>query len=226
MRRALIYLITGSLLAQFGSPAFAQRRGGTGPRGGQVQHSGGARRGATTFQSPRGGTAAHAYGPRGSVSGARGAYGGTAARAYGRHGSVSAARGPYGGTAARAYGSHGSVAGVRGPYGGGAAHVRQSYTWGGRHYSRPAWNTHQMYAFGRGFAGYPGWRSYHSYGLAPGLVAFGSLAFLSAGLLIGSYPYYGNTVYVYVVNEGGQNVEYRVDSAGNILSAQVLGPAY
>jgi len=83
-----------------------------------------------------------------------------------------------------------------------------------------------MYAFGRGFAGYPGWRSYHSYGLTPGLAAFGSLAFLSAGLLIGSYPYYSNTVYVYVVNEGGQNVEYRVDSAGNILSARVLGPAY
>jgi len=58
MRRALIYLITGSLLAQIGSPAFAQRRGGTGPRGGQAQHYGGARRGATTYQGPRGGTAA------------------------------------------------------------------------------------------------------------------------------------------------------------------------
>jgi hypothetical protein len=204
MRRALIYLMTGSLFAQIASPALAQRRGATGPRGGQVQRAGGARRGATTYHGPRGGTAARAYGPRGSVGGVRG---------------------PHGGTAGRAYGAHGSVSGVRGPYGGGAAHVRQSYNWGGRHYYRPAWNTHQIYTFGRGFAGYPGWRPYHSYGLAPGLAAFGGLAFLSAGLLIGSYAHYGNTVYVYVVNEGGQNVEYRVDSAGNILSARVLGPA-
>ena len=185
MHRALIYIITGSLFAQTASPAFAQRHGGaTGPRGGHVEHYGGARRGATTYHGPHGGSAARAYGPRGSMSGARG------------------------------------------PYGGGASHVRSSYSSGGRHYYRPSWNTHQMYTFGRGFAGYPGWRAYHSYGLAPGLAAFSSLAFLSAGLLIGSYPHYGNTVYVYVVNEGGQNVEYRVDSAANILSARVLGPAY
>jgi hypothetical protein len=79
-----------------------------------------------------------------------------------------------------------------------------------------------MHAYGRGFAGYPGWRPYGTYGLTPGLAAFGSLAFLSAGLLIGSYAYQDNTVYVYVVNEGGQNIEYRVDSYGNILSRRVV----
>src|SRR5215468_7840824 len=80
MRRALIYIITGSLFAQIASPAFAQRHGGaTGPRGGHVEHYGGARRGATTYHGPHGGSAARAYGPRGSVSGARGPYGGGAA---------------------------------------------------------------------------------------------------------------------------------------------------
>ena len=166
-----------------------------------MQRSGGARRGVTTYQGSRGGSAARAYGPRGSVSGARGAYGGSAARVNGR----------YGGSAAR----------VNGRYGG-TAYARNSYAWGGRNYYRPAWNASHMHAYGRGFAGYPGWRPYGTYGLTPGLAAFGSLAFLSAGLLIGSYPYEGNTVYVYVVNEGGQNIEYRVDSYGNILSRRVV----
>ena len=106
--------------------------------------------------------------------------------------------------------------------GGGAAYARNSYTWGGRHYTRPAWNSNYAYRYGRGFYGYPGWRSYGTYGLTPGLAAFGSLAFLSAGLLIGSYAYQGDTVYVYIVNEGGQNVEYRVDSAGNIISRRIV----
>jgi len=110
---------------------------------------------------------------------------------------------------------------VTGRYGG-TAHVRNSYSWGGRHYYRPAWNANQMHVYGRGFVGYPGWRPYSTYGLAPGLAAFSSLAFLSAGLLIGSYAQQDNTVYVYVVNEGGQNVEYRVDSAGNIISRRVV----
>lgn len=180
MRRALIYLITGSLFVQIASPAFAQRRGATGPRGGQVQHYGGNRRGATTYHGPHGGTAARAYGPRGSVSGARG------------------------------------------PYGGGVAHTRHSYAYGGRNYYRPGWNAGYVHQYGRGFAGYPGWRPYGTYGLSPGLAAFGSLAFLSAGLLIGSYAYHDRTVYVYVVNEGGQNIEYRVDSAGRILSRQIV----
>jgi len=76
--------------------------------------------------------------------------------------------------------------------------------------------------YGRGFSGYPGWRPYSTYGLTPGLAAFSSLAFLSAGMLIGSYAQDDRTVYVYVVNEGGQNVEYRVDSAGNIISRRVV----
>jgi hypothetical protein len=201
MRRALIYLITGALFAQMGSPAFAQRRGATGPRGGHAQHYGGSRRGATTYRGPHGGSAARAHGPRGSVSGARGPHGGSAARVNGR----------YGGSAAR----------VNGRYGG-TAYARNSYAWGGRHYYRPAWNAGYVHSYGRGFVGYPGWRPYGSWGLAPGLAAFSSLAFLSAGLLIGSYAYQGGTVYVYVVNEGGVNVEYRVDSAGNIISRHVV----
>ena len=201
MRRALIYLITGSLFAQIGSPAFAQRRGATGARGGQVQHAGGARRGATTYQGPRGGSAARAYGPRGSVSGARTPSGGSAARVNGRYG--------------------GSATNVNGRYGG-TAYARNSYAWGGRHYYRPGWNANQINLYGRGFHGYPGWRPYGSWGLAPGLAAFSSLAFLSAGLLVGSYASQGNTVYVYVVNEGGQNIEYRVDSYGNILSRRAV----
>jgi len=179
MRRALIYIIAGSLFAQMASPAFAQRRGATGPRGGHVQHSGGPRRGATTVQ-----------GPRGSVSGARGPYGNGAARVNGRYG--------------------------------GSAHVRSSYNWGGRNYYRPGWNANQVNVYRRGFVGYPGWRPYSSYGLAPGLAAFSSLAFLSAGMLIGSYAQHDSTVYVYVVNEGGQNVEYRVNSAGTIVYRRVV----
>jgi hypothetical protein len=212
MRRALIYLITGSLFAQIGSPAFAQRRGATGARGGQVQHAGGARRGATTYQGPRGGSAARAYGPRGSVSGARTPSGGSAARVNGR----------YGGSAAHVNGRYGgSATHVNGRYGG-TAYARNSYAWGGRHYYRPGWNANQINLYGRGFHGYPGWRPYGSWGLAPGLAAFSSLAFLSAGLLVGSYASQGNTVYVYVVNEGGQNIEYRVDSYGNILSRRAV----
>jgi hypothetical protein len=191
MRRALIYLIAGSLFAQMASPAFAQRRAATGPHGGHVQHSGGPRRGATTYHGPHGGTAARAHGPHGSVGGVRGPNGG------------------------------GAVHGTTGLYGG-TAHVRDSYTWGGRHYYRPGWNANQIHVYGRGFAGYPGWRPYSTYGLTPGLAAFSSLAFLSAGMLIGTYAQYDSTVYVYVVNEGGQNVEYRVDSAGNIISRRVV----
>ena len=221
--RSLIYIVAASLLAQTAQPAFAQRRGGTGPRGGGVQHYGGPRRGATTVQGPRGGTAGHAYGPRGSVSGARGAYGGGAAHATGRYGgSAGAVRGPYGGAAARATGPYGgSRAAARGPYGG-TAYARNSYAWHGRNYYRPTWNASRINAYGRGFVGYPGWRAYGTYGLVPGLAAFSGLAFLSAGLLIGSYAQEETTVYVYVVNEGGQNVEYRVDSNGNVISKRVV----
>jgi hypothetical protein len=54
--------------------------------------------------------------------------------------------------------------------------------------------------------------------LAPGLVAASSLAFLSAGLLIGTYAEEQRTVYVYVVEEDGEQMEYQVDEQGNILS--------
>jgi hypothetical protein len=76
--------------------------------------------------------------------------------------------------------------------------------------------------YGRPFYGYPGWRAYGTYGLAPGLAAFTGLAFLSAGLLIGSYAEQSQTVYVYVVSEGGRDVEYRVNSAGNVISTRVV----
>jgi hypothetical protein len=130
--------------------------------------------------------------------------------------------GRYGGSAARVNGRYGgSAASVNGRYGG-TAYARNSYAYGGRHYNRPAWNASYIHSYGRGFVGYPGWRPYGSWGLAPGLAAFSSLAFLSAGLLVGSYAYQGGTVYVYVVNEGGVNVEYRVDSYGNIISKHVV----
>src|SRR6185436_7195700 len=49
--RCLGYIVAASLLlAQTAPPAFAQRRGATGPRGGSVHHSGGPRRGATTVR--------------------------------------------------------------------------------------------------------------------------------------------------------------------------------
>ena len=220
--RCLGYIVAASLVLAQTAPGFAQRRGATGPRGGSVHHSGGPRRGATTVTGPRGGTAGRAYGPRGSVSGARGPYGGGAAHATGRYGrSAGAVRGPYGGTAARATGPYGSRAVARGPYGG-AAYSRSSYVWGGRQYYRPAWNANRINVYGRPFVGYPGWRGYGTYGLAPGLVAFTGLAFLSAGLLIGSYAEQSKTVYVYVVNEGGRDVEYRVDSDGNVISRRVV----
>jgi hypothetical protein len=144
----------------------------------------------------------------------RGPQGGAAAR--GPYGNA-AARGPYGGTAAR--GPYGTAA--RGPYGG-TAYARNSYSYGGRSYYRPGWNAGQVNVYSRGFYGYPGWHAYGTYGLAPGLVAFSGLAFLSAGLLIGSYSQQQQTVYVYVVQENGQNVEYRVDSNGKILSKRVV----
>ncbi len=120
-------------------------------------------------------------------------------------------RGPYGSTAGRVAGTTGRT-----------AFARNSYTWGGRNYYRPAWGANQINVYGRGFSGYPRWHAYGSYGLAPGLAAYTGLAFLSAGLLIGSYADQSRTVYVYVVNEGGQNVEYRVDSAGNVISKRVV----
>ena len=77
--------------------------------------------------------------------------------------------------------------------------------------------------FGRPYYGYPGWRAYGTYGLAPGLVAFGSLAFLSTGLLVGSYLIeQDRTVYVYVVKEDNIYKEYKVDSTGRVLSERIV----
>ena len=50
--------------------------------------------------------------------------------------------------------------------------------------------------------------------LVPPLLPFAGLAFLSTGLLTASYLANNRTVYVYVVNQDGVNVEYRVDDAG------------
>jgi YD repeat-containing protein len=61
------------------------------------------------------------------------------------------------------------------------------------------------------------------YGLVAPLAAYSSLAFLSAGLLLGSYSQGTNEVYVYVVQEDGQDVQYEVDTAGNVISRTVLG---
>jgi hypothetical protein len=63
------------------------------------------------------------------------------------------------------------------------------------------------------------------YGLIGPLAAFSSLAFLSAGLLVGSYPTGSETVYVYIVEEDGQNVQYQVDSAGNVISRTIVPAA-
>jgi hypothetical protein len=170
-----------------------------GPRGGSVTHYQGAYRSGTVTRGPYGRSAAHYQGPYRSGTAVRGPYGGTAA--YGR--------GPYG---------HAAVYGrapYRGPYG------RSAYTWGGVRYYRPGWNVARVNTFNRAFVGYPGFRSYGMYyGLVPPLAAFSSLAFLSAGLLTASYIANNRTVYVYVVDQGGQNIEYRVDQDGNILSQQ------
>jgi hypothetical protein len=93
--------------------------------------------------------------------------------------------------------------------------------YGGR-YAAPGWGARGFYGYGRGFYGYPGWRYFGTVGLAPALAGFASLAFLSAGVLIGSYAYQSQTVYVYVVKEGDQDMEYRVAEDGTVISS---GPA-
>jgi hypothetical protein len=103
---------------------------------------------------------------------------------------------------------------VRGPYGGRAA----GRYYGGRYYGRPAWGTAAIGAYARPYAAYPGWRFHGTYGLAPGLLAASSLAFLSTGLLVGTYAAEEQTVYVYVVEEDGVSMEYRVDEQGQVLS--------
>jgi hypothetical protein len=149
-----------------------------------------------TVRGPRGGAAQTVTGPRGTAT--RGVT-------------------PSGRTYQHARGPTGSATAVQGPQG--RAYASTRYTYGGHNYYRPTWSANQVNVYSRGFVGYPGYRSYGTYyGLTPGLAAFSSLAFLSAGMLVASYAHQDRTVYVYVVNEGGRNVEYRVDSAGNVIS--------
>jgi hypothetical protein len=70
--------------------------------------------------------------------------------------------------------------------------------------------------------GYSGWRYFGTVGLAPALASFAALGFLSTGVLIGSYAYQEQTVYVYVVSDGDENKEYQVDSNGEILSEKTV----
>ena len=88
---------------------------------------------------------------------------------------------------------------------------------------RPTWDTSQVNAYAARFSAFPDWRTYGIFfGLTPDLSAFGNLGFLSSGLLIGSYSQNQRTVYVYVINQSGQNVEYRVDNTGNLISQQAV----
>jgi hypothetical protein len=135
--------------------------------------------------------------------------------AHGPYGGGTAVRGPYGGGAVRGYGPYGAGGAVRGPYGGVA--------YGHARYGRPYLAGPAFYGYQRRFYGYPGWRSYGlSYGLVGPLVGISSLAFLSAGLLVGSFVDQGQTVYVYVVQEDGRDVEYRVLGDGTVLSRREL----
>jgi hypothetical protein len=137
---------------------------------------------------------------------ARGPRGGTVARGP-RGGTI--ARGPRGGTVAR------------GPHGG--RYGRSAY-YRGRYWRAPGWGAARYHRYGRGFVGYPGWRYYGTVGLAAGLAGFATLGFLSSGMLVGTYPQEDQTVYVYVVNDGENDIEYQVDSNGNIISQRVLPP--
>ena len=193
IQRALVFVAVAMTVAR---PAQAYRGGAArGPRGGSVAHVGGPYRGATV---------------------AHGAYGGTAVHAHGPYGGGTAVRGPYGGGAASVHGHGGYYGGGPGRYG-----YRGGYY--GAHAIRPGWGGTRYYGYQRGFLGYPGWHSYGMrYGLIGPLAAFSSLAFLSSGLLVGSYASGPQTVYVYVVQENGEDVEYRVDSNGQVLSRTVV----
>jgi hypothetical protein len=213
MSKRTIAFLMAALLCSASTPALAYRRTYVGPRGGSVTRAAGPYRSGTAVRGPYGGGAVHTQGPYRSGTAVRGPYGGTAVHAQGPYRAGTAVRGPYGGAAV--YG--------RGPYGARGVYSRPAYTWRGVRYARPVWNVGRVDVYRRGFYGYPGYRSYGMYyGLVPGLAAVSGLAFLSAGLLAASYIDSGRTVYVYVVNQGGQNVEYRVDEAGRILSQRVI----
>ena len=128
--------------------------------------------------------------------------------------------GPHGGTAEHGEGPGGSATAVQGPHGE-TAYAREGYDAHGVHYARPAYSSTQVDVYRAPYVGYPGFHSYYTYGLVAPLAGFTSLAFLSAGLLSGSYTAQQNkTVYVYMVNEGGTNMQYEVSSTGEILSSK------
>jgi hypothetical protein len=118
-------------------------------------------------------------------------------------------------------GPHGTTTFATGPRGQ-VLVARNSFTGGGRTFVRPAFDAHRMAAVQHSFVGVAGFTPFFSFGLVAPLWSYPSLSFLSTGILIGSYPYEDETVYVYVVNEDGQDVQYLVDSNGNVLSAQYL----
>jgi hypothetical protein len=219
MKRISTVILVATFLGPMSTPAFAQRVGrAVGPRGGTATHYQGAVRSGTRVQGPYGGSATHVSGPYRSGTAVRGPYGGGAAHVSGPYRSGTAVQGRYGGTVV-----HG-----RGPYGSRTAYARPSYAWRGVNYVRPGWNAARVGVYGRAFVGYPGFRTYGLYyGLVPPLAAYTGLAFLSAGILTASYLENQRTVYVYVVNEGGQDWEYRVDEEGNILSKRPIeGSSY
>lgn len=190
-----VVLTTISFIGAVAQPAWAIRGGGMrGGGGGGYAHVGGPVRGASVARGPAGGGVAHVGGP---VHGA------------------TVTRGPAGGGTAHVRGPAGGATAVRGPGGAVAAH-------GHANYASPRWAGNRYAGYQRGFVGYPGWRSYGMhYGLIGPLVGVSSLAFLTSGLLIGSFAQSGQTVYVYVVEEDGQNVEYRVTEDGTVLSRTV-----
>lgn len=226
MKRIPIVALSFALLVPSGGPAYAIRggggRAGVGPRGGAAAVG---PRGGAAAVGPHGSTAVR--NPNTGVTTFHGAGGGAAAVGPGGRG---AAVGPHGG--AVVHGPAGTAA--VGPHGG-VAMSNRSYYAGGAHYYRPTWGSGQINVYQRNFVGYPGWRPYGAfYGLAAPLAVYSSLAFLSAGLLIGTYaaqptvvvgapPPPPKTIYVYVVNENGVQKEYRVDSAGHILSTRIVG---
>jgi hypothetical protein len=151
-------------------------------------------------------------GPRGgfAASGARG-------------GAV--ARGPSGGVAVRSPSGAAAAAGPRGAAVRGPGGYTRGYYQGGRYWRAPGWGAAGFRTYGRAFVGYPGWRYAGTVGLAAGLAGFASLAFLASGMLIGTYTAQQETVYVYVVNDGDENVEYQVDSNGDIISQRNVPPS-
>jgi hypothetical protein len=152
-------------------------------------------------------------------SGGVGPRGGTWEHQQGAVRSGTEVQGPHGGQATHGQGPAGSGTAVEGPHGG-TATARQSYDWNGVHYARPTYSSTQVNVYRAPYVGYPGFHSYYSYGLVEPLVPFAGLAFLSAGMLIGSYAAQQKTVYVYIVNEGGTNMQYEVSSTGEILSSK------